>query len=121
MGDRMYRLHGYHFWAERIFEWFEHPRLQIEVSQIIIHKADQPDVFVNFFDADGLTPKRFSTSALALRDSVRLHGILGCPVVSKFFSPDIVLTDVQGTEQVCHRGDHSRRTRDIEDGSVESG
>src|SRR5258708_14782091 len=55
MGDRMYRLHGYHFWAERIFEWFEHPRLQIEVFQIIIHKADQPDVFVNFFDADGLT------------------------------------------------------------------
>jgi len=26
-----------------------------KVSQIIIHKADQPDVFVNFFDADGLT------------------------------------------------------------------
>ncbi|MBS1867703.1 MAG: hypothetical protein JSS69_17450, partial [Acidobacteria bacterium] len=35
-------------------EWFEHPRLQIEVSQIIIHKADQPDVVVHFFDARGL-------------------------------------------------------------------
>ena len=30
-----------HFWAERIFERFEHSRLQIEVSQIIIHKANQ--------------------------------------------------------------------------------
>jgi hypothetical protein len=28
-------------WAERNVERFEHPRLQIEVSQIIIHKADQ--------------------------------------------------------------------------------
>jgi hypothetical protein len=32
------------FWTERIFEWFEHARLQIEVSQIIMHKADQPGV-----------------------------------------------------------------------------
>jgi hypothetical protein len=29
-------------------------RLQIEVSQIIIHKADQPDIVMNFFDADRL-------------------------------------------------------------------
>jgi hypothetical protein len=42
---------------DRIFEWFEHPRLQIEVSQIIIHKADQPDVVVHFFDADRLPGK----------------------------------------------------------------
>jgi len=35
----------------------EHPRLQIEVSsQIIIHKADEPDAVVNFFDADGAAP-----------------------------------------------------------------
>jgi hypothetical protein len=36
------------FWPERIFERFEHPSLQIEVPQIIIHKADQPDVVVDF-------------------------------------------------------------------------
>jgi len=36
---------------------FKHPSLQIEVPQIIIHKADQPDVVVNLFDADGLTGK----------------------------------------------------------------
>jgi len=36
------------------FERFEHSRLQIEVPRIIIHKTDQPDVVVNFLDADGL-------------------------------------------------------------------
>jgi hypothetical protein len=30
--------------AERIFQWFEDSSLQIEVPQIIIHKADQPDI-----------------------------------------------------------------------------
>src|SRR6266404_7812210 len=37
-----------------MFEWFEHPSLQIEVSQIIIHKAYQPNVVVDLFDAYGL-------------------------------------------------------------------
>ena len=32
-------------------------RLQIEVSKIIIHKAHQPNVIVDFFDADGLSGK----------------------------------------------------------------
>src|ERR1700734_2501899 len=44
-------------WAERIFERFEHPSLQIEVSQIIVHKAHQPDIVLHFFDAHGLTGK----------------------------------------------------------------
>ena len=34
---------------------FEHSSLQIEVPQIIIHKTDQPNIVVNFFDADGLS------------------------------------------------------------------
>ena len=50
----MYLSHGWHFWAERIFERLEHSILQIEVSQIIIHKGDQPDVVVDFLDANGL-------------------------------------------------------------------
>jgi len=43
--------------AEGIFERFDHSSLQIEVSQIIIHKAHQPDIVLNFFDAHGLTGK----------------------------------------------------------------
>src|SRR5215471_5058777 len=38
-------------------ERFEHPSLQIEVPQIIIHKADQPYVVMNLLDADGLSSK----------------------------------------------------------------
>jgi len=39
------------------FQRFEHPSLQIKVSQIILHETDQPDVVVNFLDADGLPGK----------------------------------------------------------------
>jgi hypothetical protein len=42
-------------WAERIFERLKHSGLQIEVSQIIIHETDQPDVVVDFFDDDGVS------------------------------------------------------------------
>src|ERR1700756_2470366 len=38
-------------------ERFEHPSLQIEVPQIINHKAAQPYVVVNLLDADGLSSK----------------------------------------------------------------
>ena len=32
--------------------------LQIDVAPIIIHKADEPDSGVDFFDADGLASQR---------------------------------------------------------------
>src|SRR5215475_1324570 len=46
----------HHFGAERICEGFEHPSLQIEVAQIILHKTYDPDV-IDLFDVHGLTPK----------------------------------------------------------------
>jgi hypothetical protein len=36
---------------------FQDPSFEIEVPQIIIHKADQPDIVVNFRDADCLAGK----------------------------------------------------------------
>src|SRR5260370_42246171 len=57
MGYTTYRLDRYRFWVEGIFQGFQHASLQIEVSQIIIHKTDKPDVVMNFFDADGLAGK----------------------------------------------------------------
>jgi hypothetical protein len=39
------------------FRVLKHPSLQIEVPQIIIHKTDQPDVVVHFFEAAGLSGK----------------------------------------------------------------
>src|SRR3984957_15576828 len=57
MGDTTYLTHRLLFWSEGIFQRFKQPRLQIEVSQIIIHKAQQPDIVVDFFDADRLAGK----------------------------------------------------------------
>lgn len=42
---------------ERVVEMFQDPSFEIEVPQIIIHKADQPDIVVNFRDADCLAGK----------------------------------------------------------------
>ena len=36
-------------------QWFHNSGLQVEVTQIILHEADQPDIFVNFLDADSLS------------------------------------------------------------------
>jgi hypothetical protein len=51
-----------------IFERFEHSGLQIEVSQIIIDKTDQPDVVVHVFNVDCLAVE--GSSGLGLEDSV---------------------------------------------------
>ena len=37
------------------FQRFGYARLQIELSQITINKADEPNVVLYFLDADGLT------------------------------------------------------------------
>jgi hypothetical protein len=29
--------------------------LQVDITEIVLHKADEPDAIVNFFDADCLT------------------------------------------------------------------
>jgi hypothetical protein len=53
------------------FERFERPSLQIEVSQIIIHKADQPDVVLHPLDAEAKTVLKlifFETDAAAMRN-----------------------------------------------------
>jgi hypothetical protein len=38
-------------------ERFKHTRFEIEVSQVVIHKTNQPYVVVNFLDADRLAGK----------------------------------------------------------------
>src|SRR5580692_9636348 len=40
-------------------------------------------------------------------------------VVSEFFCPHIVIADARGIEHVAHRGNHSRRARDVVDRSYE--
>jgi hypothetical protein len=40
IGNRTYRRHGLHFWAERVVERLQSFFLQIDVPEIVLHKAD---------------------------------------------------------------------------------
>ena len=52
--------------SEGICEWFEPAGLVVEVAQIIIHKADQPNAVVGLLDANSLAGKHL-TEMLSLR------------------------------------------------------
>ena len=54
----MYRRHRLHFWAKRVVERLQSFLLEIDVSEIIIHKTDKPNAFLDLFDADSLAGKR---------------------------------------------------------------
>jgi hypothetical protein len=53
----MYRLHRGQPRAERVVNWLQQARLAIDVSSIVIHKANKPDIAVNSFDPSGLAGK----------------------------------------------------------------
>src|ERR1700676_5230583 len=55
IGDRSYRRHRLHFWAKRIVERLQSFFLQIDVAEIVLHKADQPNTFFDLFDPQGLS------------------------------------------------------------------
>src|ERR1700726_2097978 len=40
-----------HFWPEGVFKRFEPAGLVIEVTEIVIHEADEPDLLAHLFDA----------------------------------------------------------------------
>src|SRR5262245_43645929 len=41
IGNRTFRRHGLHFWPERIFKGLQSFLLQVYITEIIIHKADE--------------------------------------------------------------------------------
>ena len=49
---------GNTFASERVFDGLEPARLVIEVTEIILHEADEPDLVGNLFDAHLLAGKR---------------------------------------------------------------
>src|SRR5258707_3430907 len=55
IGDRSYRRHRLHFWAKRVVERLQSFFLQIDVAEIVLHKADQPNTFFDFCDPQGLS------------------------------------------------------------------
>src|SRR6266568_1109669 len=48
------RTHRLHFWAKRVVERLQSFFLQINVAEIVIHKADQPNTFFDLLDTDSL-------------------------------------------------------------------
>src|ERR1700676_4232522 len=54
IGDRSYRRHRLHFWAKRVVERLQSFFVKIDVAEIVLHKADQPNTFFDFFDPQGL-------------------------------------------------------------------
>src|SRR5271165_4428665 len=57
IGNRTFRRHRLHFWPEGVVQGLQGFFLQINIAEIVIHKTDQPDAVVDFFDADGLSRK----------------------------------------------------------------
>ena len=75
IGDRSYRRHRLHFWAKRVFERLQSFFLQIDVAKIVIHKADQPNTFFDFFDTDSLASKdRAEIDFLAVKTDTSAAG-----------------------------------------------
>src|SRR4029077_9176841 len=54
IGKRTFRRHRLHFWPEGVLQGLQGFFLQINIAEIVIHKTNQPDAMVDFFDADGL-------------------------------------------------------------------
>ena len=52
MGDGLFRGHGQHRRPERILDRFQSARLVIEVSQVVLHEADEPNAVLDLLDAD---------------------------------------------------------------------
>jgi hypothetical protein len=53
-------------------EGLQSPFLQVDITQIVIHEADEPDAVFDFFDADGLASER-----LAQIDFLAIRGRVG--------------------------------------------
>ncbi len=43
-----------HFWPEGILDRFEPTRLVVEVAEIVVHEADEPNLLADLLDADAL-------------------------------------------------------------------
>jgi len=54
IGYSSYRTHRLHFWAKRVFERLQSFFLQIDVAEIVLHKADQPNTFFDFLPCESM-------------------------------------------------------------------
>ena len=74
--------------AERVIEWLQRSLLQVDIAEIIIHEADEPNAVVNFLDAERLTRKN-------RRDIDLLTVQAEAPAASPAAAPSSVLDDTK--------------------------
>ena len=43
--------------TERVFEWLQSSLLQVDIAEIIVHEADEPDALIDLLDAERVTCK----------------------------------------------------------------
>src|SRR5437762_11357410 len=86
MGYGLYRGHRYHFWSEGICKGFEPASLVVEVSEIVIHKTDEPNPLVGLLDTDGLAGEHLAEiDLLPIEADAPAGRDGGCPVVEGIF------------------------------------
>src|SRR5579864_2498334 len=54
IGNRTFRRHRLHFWPEGVLQGLQSFFLQINITEIVIHKTDQPDSILDFLHTNGL-------------------------------------------------------------------
>jgi hypothetical protein len=70
--------------AKRVFKGLQSFFLQIDVAEIVLHKADQPNTFFDFLDTDSLTSKdRAEVDFLAVETNAPAAGDVDNLVVER--------------------------------------
>jgi hypothetical protein len=64
---RTFRRHSLHFWAKRVNERRQSFFLQIDIAEIVLHKADQPNLL--------------AAIAVRLKQSVRRNWLMVWPIL----------------------------------------
>lgn len=60
---------SHHFSLERIVRALDPAGLVVEEAQVVVHKADQPDLLLDLADADPLAGKDMTEADFALADT----------------------------------------------------
>src|SRR5579864_1118698 len=60
IGNRTFRRHRLHFWPEGVLQGLQSFFLQINITEIVIHKTDQPDSILDFLHTNGLAGEGYA-------------------------------------------------------------
>jgi 2-C-methyl-D-erythritol 4-phosphate cytidylyltransferase len=67
MGGRTYARHGGQSRAERIVDGLQGSLLQVDISWIVVHEADEPNALVDFLDSKLLAGQHAGDAVFAMQ------------------------------------------------------